>query len=74
MAREFVYQYNGRANLRDTPEIVPDGDFLPVLNSIVRRHGTNYRVVSIHRVEAATLPRYVIDLQPLDEFPADSSD
>jgi hypothetical protein len=68
--REIGYQYSGKTSLRDVPELVTDNIPLPV-----RRHGTNYRVIPIWRRETGDpLPRYVIDLQPLDEFPADSSD
>ena len=69
MPREFVYQYNGKANLRDEPELVADTAPIPAPNTLVRRHGTNYRVhdVSVTNARQA-LPRFVIDLTPLDAF------
>jgi hypothetical protein len=75
VSREFVYQYNGKATLRDEPELVADTISIPTPDSLVRRHGTNYRVTSISLKNARqTFPRYIIDLVALDEFPADSSD
>jgi hypothetical protein len=72
MAREIVYQYNGKANLRDEPELVADFVLIPVPNTLVRRHGTNYRVVSVSLTNARrAFPRYIVDLKPLDEFPSD---
>ena len=71
MARELVYQYNGKANLRDKPELVEDTVRIPAPDTIVRRHGTNYRVVAVSVMNARRMfPRYIIDLQPLDEFPS----
>jgi hypothetical protein len=72
MGREIVYQYNGKANLRDEPELVADDVRIPEHDSLVRRHGTNYRVVSVSVTNARkTFPRYIVDLKPLDEFPSD---
>ena len=75
MTREFVYQYNGKANLRDEPEFVEDTVRIPAPDTILRRHDTNYRVVAVSVMNARRMfPRYIIDLQALDEFPNDSSD
>jgi hypothetical protein len=75
MSREFVYQYNGKANLRDEPELVADTVRIPAPDTLVRRHGTNYRVTSISLKNARqTFPQYIIDLVALDEFPPDSND
>jgi hypothetical protein len=78
MSREFVYQYNGKANLRDEPEIVADTVRIPAPDTIVKRQGTNYRVTSVSVTNARqTVPRYIINLVALDafnEFPTDSSD
>jgi hypothetical protein len=75
MAREFVYQFNGKANLRDEPELVADTDRIPVPGTHVRRRGTNYRVTDVSVTNARqTFPRYIIDLCPIDELPEDSSD
>ena len=74
MAREFVYQYRGKANFRDEPELVADSVSIPAPDNLVRRHGTNYRVTSVSLKNARqTFPRYIIDLCPIDEFPGDSS-
>jgi hypothetical protein len=70
-----VYQYNGKANLRDESEVVADTVPIPAPDTLVRRHGTNYRVTSISPKNARqTFPRYIIDLIALDEFRGDSSD
>jgi hypothetical protein len=75
MAREFVYQYNGKPNLRDDPEVVADAVRIPAPDTIVRRRDTNYRVTSVSVTNARQpIPRYLINLIPLDEFLADSSD
>ena len=75
MAREIVFQYNGKANLRDEPELVADTVRIPVPDTVVRRHGTDYRVTDVSVTNARqTFPRYIIDLCPIDEFPGDSSD
>ena len=75
MSREFVYQYNGKVNLRDEPELVADTIPIPAPETLVRRHGTNYRVTSVSLKNARqTFPRYIINLVALDEFPIDSSD
>jgi hypothetical protein len=75
VSREFVYQYNDKVNLRDEPELVADIVSVPAPDTLVRRHGTNYRVTSVSLKNARqTFPRYIIDLCPIDEFPGDSSD
>jgi hypothetical protein len=75
VAREIVFQYNGKANLRDEPELVADTVRIPVPDTVVRRHGTDYRVTDVSVTNARqTFPRYIIDLCPIDEFPGDSSD
>jgi hypothetical protein len=56
MAREFVYQYNGKVNLRDDPEIAADTVRIPAPDTVVRRHDTNYRVTSVSRHERPTAP------------------
>jgi hypothetical protein len=69
VSREFVYQYKGKASLRDAPELVADTIPIPAPDSIVRRHGTNFRVTDVSVTNARrALPRFVIDLTPLDEF------
>jgi hypothetical protein len=75
LSREFVYQYNGKANLRDEPELVADTVAIPPPDSLVRRHGTNYRVTSISLKNARQIfPRYIINLVAVDEFPSNSGD
>ena len=75
MAREIVFQYNGKVNLRDEPELVADTVRIPAPDTVVRRHGTNYRVTDVSVTNARqTFPRYIIDLCPIDEFPGGSSD
>jgi hypothetical protein len=70
VSREFVYQYNDKANLRDEPELVADTVRIPVPGVIVRRHGTNYRVTDVSVTNARQpFPRYIIDLCPIDELP-----
>jgi hypothetical protein len=72
MAREFVYQYNGKVNLRDDPEIAADTVRIPAPDTVVSRHDTNYRVTSVSVTNARQpLPRYIINLIPLDDFPAE---
>jgi len=72
VSREFVYQYNGKANLRDEPELVADTVRIPEPGILVRRHGTNYRVSDVSVTNARqTFPRYIINLIPFDEFPAE---
>jgi hypothetical protein len=72
LSREFVYQYNGKANLRDEPELVGDTVRIPAPDTVVRRRETNYRVTSVSVTNARqTVPRYIINLVPLDEFPPD---
>ena len=45
---------------------------IPLPDTLVRRHGTNYRVTSISVKNARqTFPRYIINLVPLDQFPPD---
>jgi hypothetical protein len=73
MSREFVYQYNGKANLHDEPELVAETVRIPAPETIARQHATNYPVTSVSVTNArAEFPRYVINLVPVDEFPADS--
>jgi hypothetical protein len=70
VSREFVYQYNGKANLRDEPELVADTVAIPAPDTLLRRCGTNYRVTSVSVTNARqTFPRYIINLIPLDQFP-----
>ncbi len=70
MAREFVYQYNGKATVRDEPELVADTVRIPAPGILVRRHGTSYRVTDVSVTNARqTFLRYIIDLRPIDEFP-----
>jgi hypothetical protein len=72
VCREFVYQYNGKVNLRDEPELVADTVRIPAPDTVVRRRDTNYRVTSVSVINARqTFPRYIINLVALDEFPAD---
>jgi hypothetical protein len=72
VSREFVYQYNGKASLQDEPELVRDTVSIPAPDTLVRRHGTNYKVISVSVTNArATFPRFIINLRPLDEFPSD---
>jgi hypothetical protein len=67
VSREFVYQYNDKANLRDAPELMADTVPIPAPNTVVKRHGTNYRVNDVSVINARqALPGYVIDLTPLD--------
>jgi hypothetical protein len=48
---------------------------VPAPDTLVRRHGINYRVTSVSLKNARqTFPRYIINLVALDEFPGDSSD
>jgi hypothetical protein len=69
MPREFVYQYNGKVHLRDKRQVVGDTVPIPKPGTIMRRHGTNYRVIDVSVENARqALPRFVIDLMPLDEF------
>jgi hypothetical protein len=80
MPHEIVYQYSGKPHLRDAPEFDPsDTSPIPIKDQMVGRHGTNYRVVSVTQMKTlpgsiAGLATYLVDLEPLDEFPADSSD
>jgi hypothetical protein len=70
MAREFVYQYNGKVNLRDEPELVADTVRIPAPGIILQRHGTSYRVTDVSVTNARqTFPRYIIHLCPIDELP-----
>jgi hypothetical protein len=70
-----VCQYNGKANLRDQAELVADTVSIPAPDTLVRRHGTNYRVTSVSLKNAhQTFPRCLINLVALDDFPSDSSD
>jgi hypothetical protein len=72
MAGEFVHQYNGKVNLRDDPEMAADTVRIPAPDTVVRRHDTNYRVTSVSVTNARQpLPRYIINLIPLDDFPAE---
>lgn len=72
MSREFVYPIQRQANLRDEPELVADTLSIPLPDTLVRRHGTNYRVTSISVKNARqTFPRYINNLVPLDQFPPD---
>jgi hypothetical protein len=65
VSREFVYQYNGKATLRDAPELVADTVSIPAPNTVVRRRGINYRVKDVSVTNARqALPRFVIDLVP----------
>ena len=67
MSREVVYQYNGKANLRDEPEIIPATTLLPAPDTIINRKGTNYRVTSVSVTNARKpLPRFIVNLIPLD--------
>lgn len=71
MSREFVYQYNGKVNLRDEPELVADTVRIPAPDTVIRRRDTNYRVTSVSVTNARqTFPRYIINLVPLDQFPS----
>jgi hypothetical protein len=75
VSRELVFQYNGKANLRDEPELVADTVRIPEPGILVRRHGTSCRVTDVSVTNARqTFPRYIIDLCPIDELPEDSSD
>ena len=68
MAREIVYQYNGKANLRDEPELVSDSVPIPQPGTVVTRHGMDFNVMDVSVVNARkTFPRYIIDLQPAAE-------
>jgi hypothetical protein len=72
VCREFVYQYNGKANLRDEPELVADTVRIPAPDTVVRRRDTNYRGTSVSVTNARrTFPRYIINLVPLDQCPPD---
>ena len=54
MAREIVFQYNGKANLRDEPELVADTVRIPAPDTVVRRHGTDYRVTDVSVTKCPT--------------------
>jgi hypothetical protein len=67
MAREFVYQYNGKASLRDEPELVGDEIPIPAPDTFLTRRGTKYKVRSVSVTNARkTFPRYIIDLRTAD--------
>jgi hypothetical protein len=72
VSREFVYQYNDKVNLRDEPELVADTVRIPAPDTVVRRRETNYRVTSVSVTNARQpVPRFIINLVPLDQFPPD---
>ena len=69
MARELIYQYNGKANLRDDPELKEDSVPIPEPGTLVFRHSANFRVTSVSLISARnTLPRYIIDLKPIEDL------
>lgn len=66
---KHIFAYNGKAHLRDEAELVADTVPIPAPDSVVRRHGMNYRVTDVSVTNARqALPRFVIDLTPLGEF------
>ena len=68
MAREILYQYNGKASLRDEPvfdaeETIP----IPRVDEVIGRRGTHFRVQSVTKIEAKSseITKYVVDLAPI---------
>lgn len=55
VSREFVYQYNGKASLQDEPELVGNTVSIPAPDTLVRRNGTNYKVISVSVTDARDL-------------------
>jgi hypothetical protein len=63
---------NGKVHLRDEPELIAGSALIPTPDSIVKRRGTNYRVTSVFMTNAQErIPRYIVNLVPIDEFPPD---
>jgi hypothetical protein len=70
LAREVVYQYNGKVNLRDDPELIDDSTLLPAPDTLVKRKDINYRVTSVSVTRARQpLPRFIVNLVPTEESP-----
>jgi hypothetical protein len=70
LAREFIYQYNGKSNLRDAPELVLD-DKLPVAGEVICRRSCSFRVQAVTQINVAQtpIPRFLINLVPLHGAP-----
>ena len=72
MAREIVYQYNGKESRREAPILDSDeGLSIPNPNEIIARRGTQYRVRSVKHFEIAGLiRRCIVDIAPIYPLPS----
>jgi hypothetical protein len=73
MAREIVFQYNGRESHRESPILDRDDSFtIPSEDEIIARRGTHYRVRSVkHFPEIAGLAsRCIVDIAPIYPLPS----
>ena len=73
MAREIIYQYNGKESRRESPILDGDDSFaLPNADDIIARRGTHYRVRSVkHFPEIAGLARRcIVDIAPMYPLPS----
>jgi hypothetical protein len=73
VAREIIYQYNGRESKRESP--ILDGDdsiSLPNADEIIGRRGTHYRVRSVKHYPAIAglLGRCIVDIAPIYPLPS----
>jgi hypothetical protein len=67
MPREIVYQYNGKAHLRDEP-VFDREDKIPIPNvgQAVEKNGTHYNVRAVEcSTNSEQMIRYIVDLAPI---------
>jgi hypothetical protein len=71
MAREIVFQYNGKESRRESPIIDRDDSYaIPNADEIIARRGTHYRVRSVKHFEIAGLAsRCIVDIAPIYPLP-----
>jgi hypothetical protein len=73
VARQIIYQYNGRESRRETPIVDEDDSaILPNENEIIARRGTQYRVRSVKHFPpiAGLTRRCIVDIAPIHPLPS----